>query len=510
MNMLALFKPATLVALIFGVCVGGILTFIWRGEANPDEAAGSEAAKPLYWVAPMDPNYRRDKPGKSPMGMDLIPVYDQAQSADSAAAYNAGPGTIMIDASVVNNLGVRTATVQRKTLKEKIFTVGYVKYDANKLIHIHPRVSGWIDKLYVTATGDPTQQGEPLYALYSPELVNAQEELLLALNRNNQQLLRAAQDRLEALHIPASFVEKLKQSKVVEQSVTFYSPQDGFIDNLNIREGFYVQPGTTLFIVGAIDRVWVEVEVFERQASLVKQGEAVSMTLDYLPGVTWQGKVDYIYPTLDQKTRTMRLRVEFDNPEKKLLPNMFAQVVIHSESEEALLVIPREALIRTGIQDRVVLALGEGRFKSVEVKVGRQDREQIEILAGLAEGETVVTSAQFLLDSESSKTSDFVRINAQPTAKQQEMPAPASESAWVEARINQQFADTRTVSVSHQAIEAWQMMAMTMNFSVAPDLDFERLKPGTELHIEIQKGDAGLFEIIGIHLPQANTPMGRE
>ncbi|MBX2859289.1 MAG: efflux RND transporter periplasmic adaptor subunit, partial [Cellvibrionaceae bacterium] len=379
--------------------------------------------------------------------------------------------------------------------------VGYVKYDENKLIHIHPRVSGWVDQLYVKATGDPTRRGEPLYSLYSPELVNAQEELLLALNRNNKQLIQAAEDRLKALQIPHSFIEQIKTSKTVSQAITFYSPQDGFIDNLNIREGFYVQPGTTLFSIGAIDRVWVEAEIFERQASLVKQGQQVSMMLDYLPGITWRGRVDYIYPTLDSKTRTLRLRVVFDNPEKKLLPNMFAQVLIYSESDEAMLVIPREALIRTGAQDRVVLALGEGRFKSIEVKVGRQDREQVEILAGLEEGEKVVASAQFLLDSESSKTSDFKRMQA---------PSAATESAWVAAVITAQFSDTRKVSVSHEAIEKWNMMAMEMHFSVASDIDFATLKPGTELQIEIKKTAAGVLEIINTRNQKATPVEGLE
>lgn len=361
--------------------------------------------KPLYWVAPMDPDYRRDQPGKSPMGMELIPVYAGSDSSDNS------PGTISISPDVVNNLGVRTALVESRPLDFEITTVGYVLYDEDRLVHIHPRVEGWIEKLYVTAAGNPVEKGQPLYELYSPQLVSAQEELLLAINRKNKRLIRAAEYRLKALHIDDSLIEELKRKQVVKQTLTFYAPQTGVVDNLNIREGFFVKPGTTLMSVGALDDVWVEAEVFERQAAQVKVGQSVTMNLDYLPGEHWMGRVDYVYPALDPKTRTARVRLRFSNAEGLLKPNMFAQVAIHSKSEQPTLVIPREAVIRTGKQDRVVLALGDGRYKSVAVKLGQISSGFAEIRQGLKAGEQVVTSAQFLLDSESSKTSDFLRMN---------------------------------------------------------------------------------------------------
>lgn len=486
MNISDLFKPLPILAAVSGLLVGSIITFLASSGGHNTSVSERGENEPLYWVAPMDPNYRRDEPGLSPMGMELIPVYAEDKSANDA-----GPGTITIDPTVINNLGVRTAVVKSEKLKEEILTVGYVKYNENHLIHIHPRVSGWVDKLYVKASGDPVKKDQPLYSLYSPELVNAQEELVLALNRNNSRLIKAAEDRLEALQIPSAFVRKIKQRKTVEQSITFFSPQDGVVDNLNIREGFYVQPGTTLFSIVALDNVWVEAEVFERQAALVKKGAPVLMTLDYLPGKIWEGAVDYVYPTLDSLTRTIRLRLQFDNPEKLLLPNMFAQVIIHSESDEELLLIPRESLIRTGNQDRVVLALGEGSFKSIEVKVGRENQSAIEVLEGLSEGERIVSSAQFLLDSESSKTSDFKRMTAEDDKV---------ESVWVSAVIDEQHIDKRQVRARHEAIDEWGMMAMTMNFSVADNVDFDSLKANTELHMQIQMGDEGLYEIIGTHI----------
>ncbi|NCF16970.1 MAG: efflux RND transporter periplasmic adaptor subunit [Haliea sp.] len=400
--------------LAVGVMVGALLaqTLLQspqRGSGKPEKAAD----EPLYWVAPMDPDYRRDRPGKSPMGMDLVPVY-----AEEERAGGEGPGTIEISPEVVNNLGVRTAAVTREALETRIRTVGYVKYDEDRLIHIHPRVEGWIERLYVKAAGDPVTEGQPLYALYSPQLVNAQEELLLALKRSNERLVKAARDRLLALQLTPEFITELERERKVRQTITFRSSQSGVIDNLNIREGFYVMPGTTLMSVGALDDVWVEAEVFERQAAQVQVGQLVSMTLDYLPGRQWQGRVDYIYPSLEEKTRTLRVRLRFSNESGVLKPNMYAQVQIHTVGDVQALVVPREAVIRTGDQDRVVLALGEGRFKSIAVSLGRMDEQSVEVLEGLHEGDEVVVSAQFLLDSESSKSSDFRRMH-----RESEMPA---------------------------------------------------------------------------------------
>lgn len=370
---------------------------------DSDEQVG--AAAPLYWVAPMDPNYRRDGPGKSPMGMDLVPVYaDSGMNTDN-------PGMIFISPAVVNNLGVRTAPVERRSMHTRITTVGYVQYDEDQLVHIHPRVEGWIEQLYVQAAGDPVEEGEPLYSLYSPQLVNAQEEFLLALNRDNERFVQAAEDQLRALQISDEEINELRSTRQVRQTLTFYVPQSGVVDNLNIREGFFVGPGTTLMSIGTLNDVWVEAEVFERQAALVEAGLPVTMSLDYLPGRLWEGSVDYVYPTLNAETRTARVRLRFENPDGLLKPNMFAFVTILADAADGVLTVPREAVIRTARQDRLVLAAGDGRFKSVAVSLGRLDDQYAEITQGVEEGEEVVVSAQFLLDSESSKTSDFMRMD---------------------------------------------------------------------------------------------------
>ncbi|PCJ51147.1 MAG: efflux transporter periplasmic adaptor subunit [Gammaproteobacteria bacterium] len=401
----------SIIPLIVAAVFGSAVTFagytIFDGSDN--NMSGEPAVvekKPKYWVAPMDANYRRDKPGKSPMGMDLVPVYE-----DGGSSSDSGVGTIKISPEVVNNLGVRTAMAEYKSMHSRIKTVGYVAYDEEQLIHIHSRVQGWIEKLYMKADGDIVTKNAPLYEIYSPELVNAQEEYLIALDRNNARLIKAAEDRLKALQIPSRAIKNIKKTRQVKQTITFYVPQDGVIDNLNIREGFFVKPSITMMSIGKLDQVWVDAEVFESQSSLVTQGLAVTMSLGYLPGREWQGRVDYVYPTLNPKTRTLKVRLLFENKDRQLKPNMFTQVIIHPNNEGKSLLVPKEAVIRTGSTERVVLALGEGRYKSIEVKVGRYDDKSAEILAGLDEGELVVTSAQFLLDSESSKSSDFKRMH---------------------------------------------------------------------------------------------------
>ncbi len=475
------FTLAAGVILGAAITAGTLSLFSGKNE-NAINAPAKE--EPLYWVAPMDPNYTRDKPGKSPMGMDLIPVF-----ADKSEGIDAGPGTISISADVINKLGVRSARVERKTLHTEIKTVGYVKYDEDQLVHVHPRVEGWIEKLYVKAQGNPVKKGQPLYKIYSPALVIAQEELVLALGRNNPPLIRGAEERLKSLQFPSLAIKKLKADRKVQQNVTFYAPQSGVLDNLNIRQGYFVKPGTRLMSIGVLDQVWVEAEIFEDQVAAVKTGLPVTMTLGFLPGKTWLGKVDYVYPSLDMKTRTLKVRLRFDNENAELKPNMFAQVSIHAQSQKDTLLIPKEAVIRTGSLDRAVLALGDGRFKSVKVTLGRNSEEFIEILSGLTEGEQVVTSAQFLLDSESSKTSDFKRMHHEEEA------TSVNTTVWTQGVINSVMTDHRMINVSHQAIPELDWAAMTMNFTLAENIRIGQLPLNTKIKLALEKNASGQYQI---------------
>jgi Cu(I)/Ag(I) efflux system membrane fusion protein len=395
----------TIFIAIVALLLGSGLTIIFIEK--PDLAESSSVDEPLYWVAPMDSNFRKDKPGKSPMGMDLIAVYPQKQNNQKHSE-----GSVIISPQVENNIGVRKQLVTLEHLNNVINTVGYVRYDEYKIIHIHPRVEGWIEELHVKSEGDQVKKGQALYSLYSPELVNVQEEYILALKRKDNKIIRSTEARLLALNVDPEFIKKLKKSRVVHKAVTFYSSQNGFIKMLSVREGFFAKPDTTLMSIGQLDEVWVEAEVFARQAAQIKEGLAVTMLADYFPGHKWQGKVDYVYPSLDPVTRTLRLRLRFANSDFLLKPDMYTQVNIVTGPHNKMIAVPKESVIRTGKQDRVVLALGEGRFKSVAVLLGRQGENLVEIIEGLKVGDSIVTSAQFLLDSESSKSSDFKRMDA--------------------------------------------------------------------------------------------------
>jgi Cu(I)/Ag(I) efflux system membrane fusion protein len=471
---------------------GGWLALNFFATNQTDtKSADSEEAQPMYWVAPMDANFRRDGPGLSPMGMDLVPVYKNEGSEGE------GPGTVKISPNVINNIGVRTERVQRSYLQTEVKTVAYVNYNQDKLVHIHPRVKGWVETLNINAVGDTVEKGQAIYSIYSPELVNAQEEFVLAITRKNARLIKAARNRLQALNLPDNAIDELQRSHKVQQQVTFYAPQSGVVENLSIREGFYVQPGTMLFSIGDLTEVWVEAEVLERQAGFIFVDDKVSMTLDFLPGKTWQGMVDYIYPTLDKKTRTMKVRLRFNNENLALKPNMFAQVIIHGKPTDETIIIAKEALIRTGTQDRVVLALGDGKFKSIAVDVGRSDGQKIEILSGLSEDDTIVTSAQFLLDSESSKNSDFKRMSAMTDMDMENTPQPVAH-AQVVGIVNTIDANNRILNISRGPIEKWQRPAATLDFYVASNIDLSQFSKGLKINFTfaIENGE---FTLITIH-----------
>jgi Cu(I)/Ag(I) efflux system membrane fusion protein len=392
---------AILIAIVAGVLIGRSMTPM-AGHA-PGAASGVNR-EVLYWVAPMDPNYRRDEAGKSPMGMDLVPVY--ADEVDGQ------PGVVAIDATIVNNLGVRTAKAQRGQLSRRIETVGYVAYAEDTVQQVHTRVDGWIEKLATTATGDPVEKGQLLFELYSPTLVNAQEEYLIALRSANQLLLKASKERLAALGVAGSEITRLDKERTVRRRVRVYAETDGVIAHLGVREGIFVTPATEIMSVAKLDRIWVLAEVFERQAAWIKPGQSAMVELDYLPGKMWHGNVDYVYPELDPKTRTLKVRLRFDNAAQTLRPNMFARVTIEGDGFGEVVHVPREALIRGGAVNRVVLALGDGRFKAQPVEIGIESGDRVAIRKGISAGELVVVSGQFLIDSESNIESALARMQS--------------------------------------------------------------------------------------------------
>jgi RND family efflux transporter MFP subunit len=404
-----------------------------------EEPAVPKKRKIKYWVAPMDPTYIRDKPGKSPMGMDLVPVYEEKAGA-------AKEGTIAVDPRVVQSMGVRTAKAQVKEISRTIRAVGMVTYDERLLTAVTTKLPGWVERLYVKATGDPIRKGRKLLSLYSPELVTTQEEYLLALRnlqtmqksnipefqQGSQRLLAAARQRLKYWDIPDSQIDRLKRTKEVQKTLTLVSPVNGIVIKRMVMEGQMVQAGMPLLEVADLSRVWVDADIYQYELPWVKVGQHATMTLSYLPGETFHGRVQYLYPYLKGSTRTARIRLAFPNPKLELKPDMFAQVEIKSPLKQTTVVIPMEAVLNTGEKQHVFLALGQGHFAPQEIKLGvRGNDGMVQVLSGLNGGEDVVTSAQFLLDSESrfrEAIAQMLKGEKEQESKQEAAPAPAPPS----------------------------------------------------------------------------------
>ncbi|MEZ9946801.1 efflux RND transporter periplasmic adaptor subunit [Vibrio breoganii] len=482
--------PVATLALLVGGALGYFGNQYMLGAHDMGTTATSESkdSEPLYWVAPMDPNYRRDEPGQSPMGMDLIPVYEDGSDS------NEKQGTVKINPAVENNLGVKSASASLKKLAPQIDTVGYIQFDESRLWQTNSRVSGWVNTLNVHSVGEEVAKDEVLFTLYSPELVNAQEELLNAYRSGRKGLVSGATERLISLGLDKNQINQIAKRGRASQNVAIKAPANGVIAELNVREGGYISPSQTIISAGPLDEVWIDVEVFERQSHWVDVGSNASMTLSAFPGRKWEGKVDFIYPVLDAKTRTLRVRLVFDNGDGALKPNMFASIILQAESEAPVLTIPRESVIRSGGMTRVVLSEGDGKYRSARIEVGREATNDIEVLAGLSEGDKVVTSAQFMLDSESSQSADLARINGIDAQ---------STSVWVKGQVTDLMADHRMATINHQPVEEWQWPGMVMNFTFADGVNIDTVQPGQAIDFEIQKNDSGQYEILDFTISDA-------
>jgi len=484
--------------LLAGIGIGAGLSWFLVGESGVGMVTGDKAMekKVAYWVAPMDAGYRRDEPGKSPMGMALIPVYESDGDDE--------PGTVTISANIENNLGVQLGKADRSDLSLKINTVGFIQFNEKTVSHAHSRVEGWIESLSVNAVGDPVEKGQKLFELYSPELVNAQEEYLLALQTKNRQLTRSAGRKLTALGVSNQQVKALKRTKKVEQRLPIYAHGSGYVATLNVREGMFIKPATKILSIGGLDDVWVIAEIFERQASWVKSGQRVRMVTESAPGAEWLGVVDYIYPVLDQRTRTLRARIVFDNADQRLKPNMFAQLTIDAGTRNNVLSIPRDAVIRQGGMIRVVKALGDGKFRSVRIETGIESGNRIEVVAGLTVEDEVVISSQFLIDSESSVDADLRRIDGvgvmNNVVKGIETEVPMAEAMVVsdvssKGTVVSIMPGHGMVKIQHTAVPEWDWPAMTMDFTVNDDVDLSPFNTGDRIAFHMNKLDDGSYRI---------------
>jgi len=313
--------------LVVAMVVGfAIARFVQNDEPMVGAGASNGERVISHWVAPMDPNFRRDGPGKSPMGMDLIPVYrdENGGSADHVPS-------LRIDPAVVNNIGVRTAEVLRGPLYRQISTVGFVAPNENSLGHVHIRTPGWIEELSIRTVGEVVNAGDLLFRFYSPDLVSAQAEYLQTRRRGNSNLTAAARERLIALGLTKEQIDSISRTGKAQRLVDVRAHQSGTVLELGVREGKYVDPDDMIMNMADLSSVWVLVDIFEDEASWVESGQAAKMRLGFVPGEVWEGVVDYVYPTVDADSRTVRARIVFENPDGMLKPGMYADLTIDTE-----------------------------------------------------------------------------------------------------------------------------------------------------------------------------------
>lgn len=382
------------------------------GGSRPDSGAepAGESRKILFYRNPMNPSITSPVPAQDSMGMDYIPVY--AEGDDGA---NAPAGTVKIDPVTVQNIGVRTATAERRTLSRHIRAVGRVAYNEERLSRLHPKTDGWIEKLRVDKTGSQVKKNDILLSIYSPQLVSSQEEYLLAL-KNRQvladspfedirqgaiDLVKTSRERLEFLDMAEHQIRELERSKKIKKYIHIHSPFSGIVMKVGARKGQYVTPKTQLYMLADLSKVWVYANIYEYELPWVSAGDLVEMQLAGIPGKTFKGRLAYIYPYAEAKTRTIKVRLEFQNKDLLLKPDMFAEVTILAGRQIDAVVVPAEAVVRSGTREQVFIVRGPGKFEPREVKLGVTTDGMTQILEGVKAGEEVVSSALFLIDSES-------------------------------------------------------------------------------------------------------------
>ncbi|MBT8464921.1 MAG: efflux RND transporter periplasmic adaptor subunit [Deltaproteobacteria bacterium] len=395
---------------------------------QPGAETSEDGRKVVFYRSPMDPSFISENPGKDAMGMELVPVFE----GDPAADLN----SIEVDGATIQRMGVRTQMVERGKLTRIVRAVGRVDLDETRVSEINMKFDGWIEKLWVAETGQFVKEGDPLFAVYSQELWASQDEYLQIVRSrpegpHAQHLLDSARQRLLQFDVPPSFLREITKSGSPRRRVVIRAPATGYVVHKMAFEGTYVQEGSNLFTIADLDALWVLADVFESDAPWVTVGQEATLELDYLPGSMQTAKVDYVYPTLEEKTRTIKVRLILPNPAVLLKPGMFATVRIHTQPADEAVIVPNEAVIHSGERNVAFVSLGEGRFDPRELKLGVRGDDNYQVLDGLKEGEDVVVSSHFLLDSESRLKEVALKMlggNVETPAREEApVPTPAHE-----------------------------------------------------------------------------------
>jgi Cu(I)/Ag(I) efflux system membrane fusion protein len=449
----------------------------------PGEAPSGKSAerRVLYWHDPMVPQQKFDKPGKSPfMDMDLQPVY--ADGGDS--------GGVTVSPRMAQNLGIRIVKAEKGRLQARIDAVGTIQADENRVEAVQSRVSGWVEELHVRALNDPVARGQLVAEIRSPDFIAAREEYLLLSRGTDAPLREAARERLRLLGLDEAQIEALPASKEGDR-FAIHAPSSGVVWELGVRQGMQVNPGMNLLSLLDLSSVWMLAEVPEQRVSAVRQGAGAEVTLAAFPGQAFHGRVDYLYPQVDAMTRTLRVRVVLPNPGLKLRPGMVAQVAIATTAGREAVLVPAEAIIRTGRRNVVIVADGAGHFRAQAVETGAEDDGRAEVLRGLDAGQEVVASGQFLIDSEASLGSALTRL--EPAAQAARDPGGHTRAATHKAvgEVRKVDPASAKLTLRHEPVPSLDWPAMTMDFAVADKALLSGLAPGSRVEFEFaESGDA--------------------
>jgi Cu(I)/Ag(I) efflux system membrane fusion protein len=423
-------RPSLIAIFAAGLVLGIVLSAVVLQHLM---SAGETALAPPASAPPVRPAAAVPRAG-------FVPASHETAAPTPAAAGAAPRGEIRIDPAMLQNLGVRTTLVEPRVVTESIRTTGYVDYDERLVSQVNARVSGWIEKLYVAYTGQPVRRGETLLSLYSPELVLTQEDYLRArqlaasgsagdqedqTRRDGSDLMSAAATRLRLWGIAPAELRKLAQRGTPSETLPIESPLSGVVTESKVVEGAHVRAGDELYTIADLSRVWVYADIYESELPKVRTGQHAEVSLDALPGQHFDGIVTYIYPSVSEQSRTVRVRLEFSNPGLALRPGMYVNVTLLDSGSAPTLTVPVEAVLDSGVRKIVIVALGGGRFAPREIKVGTQAEGYFRVLHGLEQGERVVTSAQFLIDSESNLSEALSAMTlAPPSGLPASSPAP--------------------------------------------------------------------------------------
>ncbi len=399
------------IMLIAGLSAG-IVGGYWLANSKQvgEQAAISTDKKILFYRNPMNPSVTSAIPAKDVMGMGYVPVYANDNKTENSPA-----GTVKIDGITSQNINVRTAKAVQGTLSHTVRALGRVAYDEERMVHLHPKTEGWIEKLNIDKTGQKVKKNTDLLSIYSPQLVASQQEYILALNnlkalenspfkdirQGAEDLVKSSYERLKLLDVPAHQLHALQKSHKIKKSLHIHSPADGIVMKIGAREGQFVTPATEIYMIADLRKVWVYVDIYEYELPWVKEDDRVEMQLAGIPGKIFKGHLAYIYPYAEAKTRTIKVRLVFDNPDLLLKPEMFAEVTIHADQQENVVIIPSEAVIRSGARNQVFIVRALGKFEPRLVTLGLSSNGKVTVLKGIKAEEEIVTSAQFLIDSES-------------------------------------------------------------------------------------------------------------